>query len=349
MEKAQSIEIIAESLEEARTQVKTKIPVGMGILSEVIVSNGKPKTAYAFAETSEAAFNKAETEIPAGANIMKRGVKNEPSRRTLKLLAYDESSVKAETNSKCSSIEKIEQLTLAVHGSKGLFGIGKKPNQYEVRIFHPAEVEIVYKKKAQVKFKIGYANRGMRQDTMGQATAYWMARIQKIEKDPFVMYTFSNCADARAALLELPCIHEDENGALVCSEVLIYGYYLRQDGIYEAIVCGADLTHELWEQAKASFEKHGGSRKNDLEPTKYAADMVKESAGDPAKVVFIREDRNPSPLGTGTTIYRVHKGPDAASAKAFLEAHPVTKPLFYIIVETPEGNYGRDIEGMYKE
>jgi len=48
-------------------------------------------------------------------------------------------------------------------------------------------------------------------------------------------------------------------------------------------------------------------------------------------------------------IYRVHKAPDAASAKAFLEQNPVTKQFYYIVVETPEGNYCRDIQGMYKE
>jgi len=348
MDKAQPIEIIAESLEEARAQVKSKIPVGMSILSENVVSDGKPKTAYAFGETSEAAFNKAQAEVPAGANIVQRKVKKEPSRRLVRILAFDESSAKIEAETKCGKIETIEKIVLDVPGRKGILGLGKKPNQYEVNIFHPAEVEIVHKLKAQVKFKVGYVNRGMRHDTMSQASGYWIARMQSIKKDPFVMYTFKNCVDARAALLELPCIHEDENGALICSEVLIFGYYIRQDGIYEALVCGADLTHELWEQAKASFEKHGGIRKNDLEPERYAADMPKKTSGDPSKVVFNFEESKPSAMGS-TATYRVYKGPDAASAKAFLELNPVNKPMYYIIVETPEGNYGRDIEGMYKE
>ena len=47
--------------------------------------------------------------------------------------------------------------------------------------------------------------------------------------------------------------------------------------------------------------------------------------------------------------YRIHRAPDAASAKAFLEQHPVTRHLYYILVETPKGNYAQDVDGMYKE
>lgn len=67
----------------------------------------------------------------------------------------------------------------------------------------------------------------------------------------------------------------------------------------------------------------------------------------PEKVVFVREGRQQGI--TGTKIYRIHKGPDAISAKAFLQENPVNRALYYIVVETPEGNYGRDIDGIYKE
>jgi len=60
-----------------------------------------------------------------------------------------------------------------------------------------------------------------------------------------------------------------------------------------------------------------------------------------------REDRQQK-MGA-TFVYRVHTAPDAASAKAFLEKNPVPAKLFYLIVETPEGNYCRDVNGIYKE
>lgn len=191
-------------------------------------------------------------------------------------------------------------------------------------------------------------NKGTRHDTLSIASSYWMARISSPKKDPFVVYTFDNDEDARKALLELPCIQVAEDSKkLICTEVLIFGYYKTEQGKYEAVVCGDDLTHELWQKAKESFAKHGGQRKNDLEPEKKVAPVAQAKKAEPSKVKFVREDRVQR-YGTMMT-YRVHKAPDAASAKAFLEQSPVNRQFYYIVVETPEGNYCRDIQGMYKE
>jgi hypothetical protein len=65
--------------------------------------------------------------------------------------------------------------------------------------------------------------------------------------------------------------------------------------------------------------------------------------------VFVKEERKPTKLGSGTATYRIHQGPDEASARAFLERHPVTEEFDYWVVETPEGNFGRDIQGIYEE
>lgn len=190
-------------------------------------------------------------------------------------------------------------------------------------------------------------NLGTRHDTLDIAASYWMARMQKPKKAPFVLYTFDTEQAAKEALLELPCIHlAQDSHQLICTEVLIFGYYRTKEGKYEAIICGDDLTHTLWEQAKESFTKHGGRKKNDLEPEQKAASLSK-AAIKPGKVTFVREERKQQAGYTLT--YQIYKGPDAASASAFLQEHPVTKQFYYIMVETPEGNYGRDIDGIYKE
>ena len=48
-------------------------------------------------------------------------------------------------------------------------------------------------------------------------------------------------------------------------------------------------------------------------------------------------------------VYRIHRGPSAGAAKAFLQQNPVDQQFHYIVVETPDGNYRRDIQGIYKE
>lgn len=189
-------------------------------------------------------------------------------------------------------------------------------------------------------------NVGTRHDSIEFASAYWMARISSSRKDPYVLYTFDTERAARAALLELPCIHEaSDTGEVICTEVLTFGCYQTHEGKWEAIVCGDDLSHELWEQAKAAFARHGGKRKNDLEPEQRARAAPKPKAG--GKVVFVREERQEQ--SGATMVYRIHRAPDAATAKTFLEEHPVSQRFHYIVVETPEGNYCRDVQGMYKE
>jgi hypothetical protein len=42
-------------------------------------------------------------------------------------------------------------------------------------------------------------------------------------------------------------------------------------------------------------------------------------------------------------------GDDAEAAKRYLQAEPVEKELYYIVVETPDGNWGTDIQGLYLE
>lgn len=202
----------------------------------------------------------------------------------------------------------------------------------------------------QPKFFAEKNNRGTRHDTLSVASSYWTARITSPKKDPFILYAFDAEKDARDALLELPCIHvATDSGKLICTEVLIFGYYQTEAGKYEAILCGGDLSHYLWEQAKTSFIKHGGRPRGqgEQEPEKRAAPAQKARLVRPDKVIFVREERQ-NKRGA-TCIYRIYKSPDAASAKAYLEQNPVTKQLFYIVVETPEGNYCRDIQGIYKE
>lgn len=185
-------------------------------------------------------------------------------------------------------------------------------------------------------------NMGTLQDNKSKAIAYWMGeRMRMSRKDPFVLYSFKSQKDAVDSLLELPCIHVAEDSKrLICTERLIYGCYEVEAG-YEAIVCGDTLTVELYEKARESFISHGGTMKNCLEPTFHAG--TKKTEAHPEKVYFVKNQYS------GGATYKVYSGPDEISAMAFLQKNPVDKDLYYIVVETPEGNFCRDRMGMYKE
>ncbi|MFD4941362.1 hypothetical protein ACFWNT_02215 [Streptomyces sp. NPDC058409] len=47
--------------------------------------------------------------------------------------------------------------------------------------------------------------------------------------------------------------------------------------------------------------------------------------------------------------YHVYRGPDRAHALAFLRQAPVKDPYVYVVVETPEGNFGRDLMYLFEE
>jgi len=51
----------------------------------------------------------------------------------------------------------------------------------------------------------------------------------------------------------------------------------------------------------------------------------------------------------GKATYLTLNGPDAERAKEFLEGESIDRKLYYIVVETPDGVWGIDIEGLYLE
>jgi hypothetical protein len=191
-------------------------------------------------------------------------------------------------------------------------------------------------------------NLGSLQDSLAKAEAYWMGeRLNALRKDPFALYTFPTAQAARAALLELPCIHvAADTQRLICTLPLAFGHYEVEPGRHEALICGDDLSRELWQQAREVFIRYGGRVKTEKEPEKSAA-QIPGTQGSASNVRFVRDDRQHGQGGIAT--YRIHTAPSKADAMAFLQTQQVTRNLLYLVVETPEGNYCRDIGGIYKE
>lgn len=192
-------------------------------------------------------------------------------------------------------------------------------------------------------------NRGMRVETIAKSMAYWLGeRLHSPKKDPFVYYTFQNEDDAKAAMYELPFLYQAaDSGKLIAKEVLRYGYFAvtengKLTGEFDAFIAGEDFTHQMWEQTHEIFAKHNGKKKNDLEPDKNKK-VTSPTDGKAQNVTFLRENRNQG------SIWRVYKAQNKADALAFLSQQQITRALYYVVVETPEGNFGRDIDGFYKE
>ncbi len=194
-------------------------------------------------------------------------------------------------------------------------------------------------------------NRGTYHNNIDIASAYWVQRNVKQKFEPFLLYKFKDEADAVRSLLDIECIRiAEDTEELICTEVLIYGYYPVEGNEFEAVLCGEEMSHHLFVNAKKAFIKNNGIKLNELEPAKDTQSPAKSKTKQISvqnEVKFLKETKQ---IKMGHTFtYRIYKGQTASSAVSFLEKNPVTENLLYIIVETPEGNYGRDIQGIYKE
>ena len=90
----QIIEVEAESLEQAREQLKSQIPDGLYLLSEQVFRDGKPGAVEIIAETAEEAFAKAQGEVPVGAEILEKKELSTPKQKVIPVEAFDEHSAR---------------------------------------------------------------------------------------------------------------------------------------------------------------------------------------------------------------------------------------------------------------
>lgn len=178
--KERTIDVEADSLEEARLQLKSRIPRGLQLLSQKIISNGEPIRIEGVAETVEKAFQEASIGLPSSANIIEKKVLIAPESTVVVVGSFreDDAKMSAKYTGEESALGKLHAVvdekrylalarklsgrfvqvratTLSKTGNKGLFGIGKTPDSYEVQLAQQAVVEIHCRKKAIIRASVG--------------------------------------------------------------------------------------------------------------------------------------------------------------------------------------------------
>ena len=81
----------------------------------------------------EAALEKARSQVLSGAQIIHEKERILPSQKILEVQAFEEGTAKAQVAREIGITERIDCIELKARGNKGVFGIGKKPNIYEVK------------------------------------------------------------------------------------------------------------------------------------------------------------------------------------------------------------------------
>jgi hypothetical protein len=178
--------------------------------------------------------------------------------------------------------------------------------------------------------------------TGDEAFASWQPYLMNNYTGSLV-FKFPNLESAKNALSKLSFIHfaVDEN-ELVASEIIEYGYY-KDHGVFYAVIWGPSFTIEMFNEAKKTLKNAGGVLFKSQKPTKTQKTDEFEMDDDDDEVTFVRNEQ------MGNAYYEIYSGKSKKSALAFLGNNPVNESFFYRIVETPEGNYGRDINGVYQE
>jgi len=149
------IEITADSLDEARQQAKSNIPEGLSLLSEDVLSDGKPRTINGIGEKPEDALASARAKVPSGAVVVEKKQLLAAGNKTIVVQAFDEDGVKSQAKRTLTDGASVKAITLAAKGRRGFLGIGRTPNNYEVHIHQQTVVQLTFKEKARIRATIG--------------------------------------------------------------------------------------------------------------------------------------------------------------------------------------------------
>lgn len=147
--------IEAESIDEAREQIKLHLTPGTQVRSEETLQDGRPVSIGGEGDTTDSAFAELEEQVPSDAHVSKRQVVRQPGQRTIVVEAFDEQTARESVTREKQEYERIEGIELLTEGKKGILGIGKKPNRYQARVANKAHVQVTWQGTAQVRFTIG--------------------------------------------------------------------------------------------------------------------------------------------------------------------------------------------------
>jgi|GEM_PF-4378420 len=274
--------------------------------------------------------------------ITKKHIKNGAYSEILKMVQAGNAKANEMIGEQIELLEKSEQI-VEDSKRKELDAILKELDKQKIKADEPKQET----KKAKTKKKQKNMGTYLRDET--HAHNYWVG-MGLATYTPVIIYRFKTLEEARKAILSISYIHESD-GDLIASETVDYGCYLdsNQDGI--VIISGHGLTRKLFDEAKQKLIKAGGIVFNEQEPKgedKKVTSKKQKAAKPKEKVRFVRKDRKRLVTGTYAT-YETYSAPSEAVAKAFLATKSVTQPMYYVVVDTPSGSWGKDCEGIYKE
>jgi hypothetical protein len=178
---------------------------------------------------------------------------------------------------------------------------------------------------------------------------FWAMADADPERFKYVAYMFPTQQEAQDALLQLSFITEGSGGQLKCSREVQFGSYTHH-GKFVAFVGGNDLHYALWREASAVLPELPNAeyfRVSEAPGVMLEIPDIEQLLRDENLKVEHVENREGE--GKDYSQYYVYRAPDKQNALEFLKRARVTEAGVHVIVQTPEGTWGKDENGIYQE
>jgi len=135
----------ADTLELALQQLSALVPPGHVLISQRIVSDGKPQESSVVTD-----FERLRNALPRDSKIIERRVLSDAEERCIVVSARDEAQARVKVGSSRRPDEAIVGIGLVAKGKLGFLGIGRIANQYEVRLCRLAKFSVIYQARPHV-------------------------------------------------------------------------------------------------------------------------------------------------------------------------------------------------------
>lgn len=180
-----------------------------------------------------------------------------------------------------------------------------------------------------------------------QGSETFSGLISRFEDVPHVIARFPNRERALSMLAGVSCLSLSNKPGreLSCRLPLEYGFVAEQDGTLLGFVAGAAFEYPQWREARDMLHR---SRDVELLSAKAPAPEVHVPREGPVADAV-------SELGQfegdeyDSSCYWLFQAESRATAKAFLKQVRVSTAGWHVIVQTPQGHWGRDAQGLYQE
>jgi len=276
----QQLEVEADSLDEARQQLKSQLPKGIAVLSEEILCNGRPRTVQGIGETGEEAIENARLKVPDGSTVMKETVVRELRRRTVEMVGYDEQGATRHAQWRLEDDAKgdpfrfenettIESISLKTAGRKGFFGWGRRVGVYNVTILDSACAEVTYKQKARIRA------------TTGTLSDKFKNGIHDMNESEITSALRDRSEEETIALLDLLMKHSGDGGTqtlLAAIDLLTAHAPMVQERAIEFLLAKNSIPSMAWKIAYELRERALFSNELVMPASQFIAEFAKTHA-----------------------------------------------------------------------